>query len=120
MKYPFILSKFKQFKVPRCPEAPQALSQHQNEPRGQSALGLLAPRNLAAWLAKPSDLASLGREGTPDNYQNPKTAHTLQQGYVPLCTLMQSLEGKKINSSKLKIKGLSKLVRLHFSTMFQW
>lgn len=82
-----------QFKVPQCPEAARALSQHQNEPRGQSALGLLAPRNLAAWLAKPFDLASLGREGTPDNYQNRKTAQTVQQSYAPLRTLKQSRGG---------------------------
>lgn len=93
LKY-YFLSKCKQFKVPQCPEAARALSQHQNEPRGQSALGLLAPRNLAAWLAKPSDLASLGREGTPDNYQNPKTAQTLQQGYKPLCTLTHTHKKK--------------------------
>lgn len=77
LKYSVFLSKFKQYKVPQCPEATRTSSQHQNEPRGQSALGLLAPWNLAAWLAKPSDLASLGRERTPDNYQTLQTAQTV-------------------------------------------
>lgn len=61
-------------KVQEFPYVAWALSQHQNEPVGQRALGLLAPRNLAAWLAKPSDLAGLDRGGTLANYQAQKAA----------------------------------------------
>lgn len=39
-----------QLKLHKFPCADRALSQHRNEPGGQSALGLLALRNLPAWL----------------------------------------------------------------------
>lgn len=48
------------------PYADRDLSQHQNEPGGQSPLGLLAPRNLATWLARPPELAGVDTEGTPE------------------------------------------------------
>lgn len=73
----FFQSQASEWKVHEFPCVAWALSQHQNEPGRQSPLGLLAPRNLATWLAGPPDLAGLDREGTPDNYQAQKALRTV-------------------------------------------
>lgn len=73
----FFQPQASEWKVHEFSCAARALSQHQNEPGGQSPLGLLAPRNLATWLARPPDLAGMDREGTPNNYWARKAVQTV-------------------------------------------
>lgn len=94
LKPDFLLSSFQsqasEWKVQEFPCVAGALSQHQNEPRGQSPLGLLAPRNLATWLDKPPDLADENREKTPNNHRAQKAVQTV-------------LENKSMQHSTLRL-----------------
>ncbi|TNN42245.1 hypothetical protein EYF80_047585 [Liparis tanakae] len=51
--------------------------EHQNEPRGQSPLGPLAPRNPAARLAEPPGPGAEDRERTPDKHRAQEAAQTV-------------------------------------------
>lgn len=70
-------SQASEWKAREFPRAAGALSQHRNEPRGQSPLGPLAPRNLAARLAEPPGLGDEDRESTPDNHRAQEAAQTV-------------------------------------------